>query len=315
MKIASATTVLLTLSSVATSLSVPTTNNALFRRREEAEAELIDSPLVERHNGWDISLAKRRGGGGGTGGGSGGGGGGGGRSSTSSSSGSTGSSGGSRGTSGSGSGGSRGSNTGSVARPSYGGGKYYGGGSPAAYRAGGRSPRGLLPVAVGLGAAAIIFPGIWLYGAYNYPYTGRYSYRNSTRRANTTGGDDDDDDDNRRLLRRQDDQNVSLPVTCLCQMYSACGCDDNDDPSYLDSVIGDGTNLNESLVHIGPVNGTQTIALNGTLPNDTESESDTSGGSSSSSTPTSSAGTTQRILETSGLWVVGSIVGATVWLL
>lgn len=199
------------------------------------------------------------------------------------------------------------SSTGSAAKPSYGGGKYYGGGSPTAYRAGGRSPRGLAPVAIGLGAAAIIFPGIWLYGAYNYPYTNRYSYRNSTRRANNTN-----DSDQRRLLKRQDDQNVSLPVTCLCAMYSACGCDDNEDPSYLDSVIGDGTNLNESLVHIGPVNGTDTIALNGTLPNTTDSESDTS---SSSSTAASSAGTTQRILETSGIWVLGGIVGATVWLL
>lgn len=200
------------------------------------------------------------------------------------------------------------SSTGSAASPSYGGGKYFGGGSSTAYRAGGRSPRGLLPVAIGLGAAAIIFPGIWLYGAYNYPYTSRYSYRNSTRNANNT---DDDNDDNRRLLRRQDDQNVSLPVTCLCAMYSACGCDDNDDPAYLDSVVGDGTNLNASLVHIGPVNGTETVVLNGTLPNATESES----GTSSSGASSSSAATTQRILESSGIWVIGGIVGATVWLL
>ena len=200
------------------------------------------------------------------------------------------------------------SSTRSAANPSYGGGKYFGGGSPTAYRAGRRSPGGLLPVAIGLGAAGIIFPGIWLYGAYNYPYTSRYSYRNSTRRANNT--DDDDNNDNRRLLRRQDDQNVSLPVTCLCAMYSACGCDDNDDPAYLDSVVGDGTNLNASLVHIGPVNGTETVVLNGTLPNATESESDTSSGTSNSS-----AATTQRILETSGIWVIGCIVGATVWFL
>ena len=201
------------------------------------------------------------------------------------------------------------SSAGSVARPSYGGGKYYGGGATSAYRAGGRSPRGLLPVAIGLGAAAIIFPGIWLYGAYNYPYNRPYSFRNSTRRANDT-------DD--RLRRRQDDQNVTLPVTCLCVMYSACGCDENDDPSYLDSIIGDGSNLNASLVHIGPVNGTETIALNGTLPNATDSESDTSGSSASSPTsppPTSSAVTTQRILEMSGIWVLGGVVGAAVWLL
>ncbi|KAL8766139.1 MAG: hypothetical protein Q9209_006979 [Squamulea sp. 1 TL-2023] len=199
------------------------------------------------------------------------------------------------------------SSTGSAAKPSYGGGKYYGGGSTSSYRAGARSPRGLLPVAIGLGAATIIFPGIWLYGAYNYPYTHGYSYRNRTRRANNTED---------RLLRRQDDQNVTLPVTCLCAMYSACGCDDNDDQSYLDSVIGDGTNLNASLVHIGPVNGTEIIALNGTLPNstDSESESDTSD-DSSSSTAASSAASMQQILEMSGIWVSGGIMGVMVWLL
>lgn len=196
---------------------------------------------------------------------------------------------------------------GSSAKPSYGGGKYYGGGSTRAFSSGTKSPRGIVPLTVGVGAAAFIFPGIWLYGAYNYPYGHGYSYRNRTRRANNT-------DD--RIQRRQD-QNVTLPVTCLCAMYSACGCDDNDDNTYLDSVIGDGTNLNASLVHIGPnENGTQTIALNGTLPNTTDSESDSSDTSSGSGqAPTSSSAATQRILESSGIWAIGGIVGATVWLL
>ncbi|KAL8698593.1 MAG: hypothetical protein Q9224_001783 [Gallowayella concinna] len=197
---------------------------------------------------------------------------------------------------------------GSSAKPSYGGGKYFGGGATRPYSSGTKSPRaGIVPLAIGIGAAAFIFPGIWIWGAYNYPYNHGYSYRNRTRRANNT-------DD--RIQRRQD-QNVTLPITCLCEKYSACGCDDNEDTEYLDSIIGDGTNLNESLVHIGPdENGQQTIALNGTLPNATDSQSDTSSGSSStSSSPSSSAATTQRILESSGIWVIGAIVGATVWLL
>ncbi|KAL8816536.1 MAG: hypothetical protein Q9223_004471 [Gallowayella weberi] len=196
---------------------------------------------------------------------------------------------------------------GSSVKPSYGGGKYFGGGSTRPYSAGSKSPRaGILPLTIGVAAAAFIFPGIWLYGAYNYPYGHGYSYRNRTRRANNTDG---------RIQRRQD-QNVTLPITCLCAKYSACGCDDNEDTEYLDSIIGDGTNLNESLVHIGPdEKGVQTIVLNGTLPNATDSEADSSDTSSASSSTTSSssAATTQRIMESCGIWVIGAMVGATVW--
>ena len=63
---ASASTLLL-FSSLATSLSVPTTSNALFRRKAESESELVDRSLAERYDGWELSLnqlEKRRGGGG-----------------------------------------------------------------------------------------------------------------------------------------------------------------------------------------------------------------------------------------------------------
>jgi len=53
-------------------------------------------------------------------------------------------------------------------------------------------------------------------------------------------------------------------------------------------------------VHIGNVNGTQTIIVNGTLPNGTD---------------TTSGAAARHIVENSGFWVVGAIVGATVWLL
>lgn len=176
--------------------------------------------------------------------------------------------------------------------PSYGGGRYYGGGATSSYKSGGRSPGGILPFAIGGGllGAALIFPGLWLYGAYVYNYNHPYSFRNRTR----------------------NNLNETLPVTCLCEQYSACGCDDANNSTFLDGIIGDGNlaNLNKSLVNVGNVNGTKTIVLNGTLPNDTVADASTSTGSASTS-----AANKQLLLETSGFWLLGAIVGATVWFL
>lgn len=292
MKLLSSATVLLSITSLATSLSVSNRHNALSRRNAELDSELVEYSPSRRFDEIVTSYLEKRRGGGGSSGGGGGGGGGGGRSGGSSSSSSSGSSSGSRGSSG-GSSGSR--STSSSVRPSYGGGKYYGGGATSAYSAGRRSPLGILPIGLAIGAAALFWPAWGAYGAYNYPYNHPYSFRNGTGRRNNTN------------TKRADDQNVTLPVTCLCREYSACGCDDNDDPTYLNSVIGDGTNLNSSLVHIGPVNGTDTITLNGTLPNDTDTSDSSTGGSSST--------ISHRILEASGIWVIGGVVAAIVMLL
>ncbi|KAL8954323.1 MAG: hypothetical protein Q9183_007196 [Haloplaca sp. 2 TL-2023] len=268
---------LFTLSSLTSVLSVPAYDHAPTRRKAEAATELIEAPLTKRYPGIvSTYLGKRRGGGGGRGGGS---------SSGSTSSGTRGGSG-----SGSSSGGSS-SARGSAVRPSYGGGRFYGGGAATPYRAGRTSPRGIVPFAVGAAAAAVIFPGIWLAGCYQYPYANRYSFRNGTRQGNST------------LDRRQDDGNVTLPVTCLCAQNRDCGCDDNlDDSSYLDTIVGDGTDLNETLVHIGPVNDTETIVLNGTLPDGTTEEVPTE----------SSAATGMHVFEASGIWAIGGIVAAAV---
>ena len=93
-------------------------------------------------------------------------------------------------------------------------------------------------------------------------------------------------------------------MTCLCQMYSACGCDNNDDSTYLDSILGNGSasDQNNSLVNVANVNGTKTVVLNGTLPNGTDNSSP-------------SGAIKNIIIEDSGFWVIGAIVGATVWLL
>ncbi len=93
-------------------------------------------------------------------------------------------------------------------------------------------------------------------------------------------------------------------------MYSACGCDNNSNTTYLDSLVGNGSTADENstLIHIGNVNGTKTLIINGTLPNGTND-------TDSNSNSTTSDAARQNMLEYSGFWLVGAIVGATVWLL
>ena len=177
--------------------------------------------------------------------------------------------------------------------PSYGGGKYYAGGASSSYRAGGRSPAGIAPYVLG-GAALGFFPGVWLYGAYAYPYHNYYSYHNASNSSEPQG------------------QNETLPVTCLCSQYSACGCDDNNNTAYLDSLVGNGSaaDENSTLIHIGPVNGTETLIINGTLPNGTDNST-----TADSNGSTTNAGVRQAVFENFGFWPMGAIVAATVWLL
>jgi len=132
-------------------------------------------------------------------------------------------------------------------------------------------------------AALAIFSGPWLYGAYAYPYAHPYTFHNSSAAKNQT-----------------------LPVECLCQQYSVCGCDENNNSTYMDSLIGNGSEaaLNRSLVRVTRVNGTQTIVINGTLPNGTTA----SGG-----TESASAGVRQMVMENAGWWVIGAAVSWMVW--
>jgi len=164
--------------------------------------------------------------------------------------------------------------------PAYGGGRYYGGGASVPYSAGRRSPGGLLPFAILPIAALAIFPGIWLAGAYGY-HDGNYNYHNSSNNSNE-----------------------SLPILCLCQQYSVCGCDNNTNTTYLDGVIGNGSaeSMNASLIRITDVNGTRTAIINGTLPNGTTA----AGGSDSAGVKTVSAN--------AGYLVMAAIVGFTVFL-
>ncbi|KAF4164915.1 hypothetical protein CNMCM6936_008521 [Aspergillus lentulus] len=258
MKIAYTAVLLFLLSSTSvTSYSIP-------------QSDLVARDLVAVDSFRAPDLEKRRGGGGG--GGRGGG--------------SGGSSGGRTGSGGSGSSSSSGGRTGGSSRPgstsssSRIGGTYYAGGATSAYRAGTRSPLGVTPFLLPVAALAI-FPGIWLYGAYAYPYSHRYNYTNETSR-----------------------HNESLPVVCLCQEYSDCGCDDNHNSTYYQSLFNGTQPANSSIARVVNANGTETIYINGTVPNATDSTS-----SSTSSAPATA------LLEASGYWVMVALVASMVWAL
>lgn len=172
--------------------------------------------------------------------------------------------------------------TGSGVTPAYGGGRYYGGGAAVPYTSGTRSASGISPLLfLGVGAFAF-FPALWLYGVYSYPYTHPYTFRNNSN----------------------NNANETKPVTCLCQQYSECGCDENGNTTYMADLIGNGSydGLNKSLVTVADVNGTSTILINGTLPNGTTA----SGG-----TDSANAG---AMIQLSGYWLMVALVGATVFL-
>ncbi|KAI9648819.1 hypothetical protein NHQ30_003460 [Ciborinia camelliae] len=188
--------------------------------------------------------------------------------------------------------------SGSGPAPAYGGGRYYGGGAATPYSAGARSPLGIAPLFLGV-ALLSIYPGLWLYGAYIYPYHNPYTFRNHSATANGTNTTT-----NVVETRQASDTTgviQTLPVTCLCAAYSVCGCDDNGNSTFLDQLIGDGNYaaLNKSVINVADVNGTTTIILNGTLPNGTTA----SGGTDSAAART--------IAEGLGLSVLITIVFAT----
>lgn len=171
--------------------------------------------------------------------------------------------------------------TGSGAAASYGGGKYYGGGTTVPYRAGAVSTLGIAPIFL-IGAASLAFwPGVWYHPVYAYPYNNSWTYHNATTNANET-----------------------KPVECGCDAYQECGCDDNNSTDYVSSVLGTGAynQLNQSLVTVAAVNGTDTILLNGTLPNGTTA----SGGTES---PSAGVGM-RRLAEIAGWWPAAATVMA-----
>lgn len=121
------------------------------------------------------------------------------------------------------------------------------------------------------GAALGVLPGLWLYGAYAYHYPGQYTWHNDTTGQNQTGD-----------------------VECLCGQYSTCGCDQNNNTDYLNTVANNDT--------IARVASNGTLFINGTLPNGTTAP----GGEGAAS------GLKSGFLETSGYWVIVAGVVYTV---
>ncbi|CAI4218655.1 unnamed protein product [Parascedosporium putredinis] len=151
---------------------------------------------------------------------------------------------------GGGGGGARGGGGGGGSSSSSGSSRGGSGGASSGARAGAGAPRSF---AGGKYYGGAFWPGLWLYGAYSYPYSHPYRFHNNTR-----------------------DEEEELPVICACDPNSACGCDENQDTAYLSDLIGDGSynGLNHSLITVAEVNGTKTILINGTLSSDTEAPSD-----------------------------------------
>ncbi|KAH8682452.1 hypothetical protein BX600DRAFT_44690 [Xylariales sp. PMI_506] len=251
-------------------VAVPNLHNVGLESRTEESRSYSDRAFWE-------DLQKRKGGGGKGGSSGSGSSGSSGSSSSSGSSGSSGSSAG-RGSSSSNTGGS--TTTGSGPKPAYGSsGSYYGGGSTTPYRAGSTSPSGIVP-GVLIGSSLGFWGGsYWALGAYSYPYAHPYVFHNVTT-----------------------NQNETKPVECLCRQDQECGCDDNTDTTYLSSVIGNGSyaGLNQTLVTVAAINGTDTILINGTLPNGTTA----SGGTDSPN----GVGGMQSILQAMGWWPIATTV-------
>lgn len=96
--------------------------------------------------------------------------------------------------------------------------------------------------AAGLGLAG----GALAYGAYAYPYRHDYNYTDS-----------------------HSHKEESLPVVCVCEQYMECGCDDNNNSAFYESLFNGTEPKNGTNVRVVDVNGTQKIYVNGSLPNGT----------------------------------------------
>ena len=175
-------------------------------------------------------------------------------------------------------------------RPSYGaGGNYYAGGATTPYRAGGLSPGRITPFVLGGAALGVGAFALYGAGAYVYPYAHPYYFHNRTEAAQNQ--------------TYTNSTNSTLPVDCVCAQNAQCTCDDQQDPSYLASIVGNGSasDINSTVARIANVNGTDTLIINGTLPDGTGSGSGTSAASS------------MRVPESAGMWLIAAGVGAFVY--
>ncbi|KAJ5778593.1 hypothetical protein N7520_001839 [Penicillium odoratum] len=161
----------------------------------------------------------------------------------------------------------------------HGANRYYAGGATTPYRSGRVSALGITPFLLPVAAVAF-FPGLWYHPVYAYDYNHNYYYINDETHKNT-----------------------SIPVTCLCEEYQECGCDDNNNSTYYESLFNGTQPKNTSVVTVAKVNGTEKIYINGTLANGTTAADGSSAGS----------GTMASMLQASGYWATVAVVLATVW--
>lgn len=281
MKTSTLITSLLYLTTFASALP-PQTNRDTHNVISIPDASTFDPALSNQLE--KNQLEKRRGGGGGRGGGSSGG---------SSSGGRTGSSGGGRvptsdnSFSSSSNLGGR-TRDGSGSPPSYGG--RYVGGAAVPYTAGARRG-GIAPFLLPIGALAI-FPALWLFPVYAYPYNGYYGYN----------------------WRDENGRNRTANVTCLCQEYSVCGCEDPSDSNktalaqQLTNGTGTGAPVNTTTVRLVDYgNGNTTAYINGTLENGT-----TAPGGTDPSNEDELNGAARLMQNYGGYWLMIAVVGLLV---
>jgi hypothetical protein len=108
-----------------------------------------------------------------------------------------------------------------------------------------------------------------------------------------------------RFHNESSGRNETKDVLCGCGTYDVCGCDDNNNTAYYDSVIGNGSYsaLNKSVVNVAEVNGSSTILINGSLPNGTTADG-----------PDSSTSSMATMVELLGFWPAVTAVLVAVFL-
>ncbi|KAI9771185.1 MAG: hypothetical protein M1840_002536 [Geoglossum simile] len=254
-------TLLVACSPFITALTDPQPKSSSRRVAPAQQDPVVAEPWFDEALALGGELEKRRGGGGGSKGG-----------------GSSGSKGGSKG----GSGSKTGGKNSAASSKTFGGGRFFGGGAVTPFASGKRSPSGITPFLLPI-AALSIFPGLWLFSAFAYPFPQPIRFLNATA-ANATF---------------PDGVNQTLPALCLCQDHSGCGCDGNPDQAYIKSILGSGNRatLNKTLVQVSNVNGTETLVLNGTLNKNLVD------------------GTSRTAGEHIVWWLLGGVVAWTVWMM
>ncbi|KAH0425466.1 hypothetical protein CcaCcLH18_10925 [Colletotrichum camelliae] len=171
--------------------------------------------------------------------------------------------------------------TGSSPAPAYGG--SYSGGAKVPYAAGAsRGPSSIAPFLL-IGGGLAFWPGLWFVGVHMYPYSHPHRFYNQSAGENQT-----------------------KPVVCGCASHQPCACDENNSTEYMSALLGNGSyqGLNQSVVTKGIYNNTDTILINGTLPNGTTA----SGG-----TDDVGSAAFRVAAEALGFWPMLAVVLATVF--